>query len=47
MTDSTEDDLILICNECCDEFPKLRGWKYDPDWKVCDNCYEMLENEED
>jgi hypothetical protein len=47
MKDSEETDLNLICAECCDEFPKLIGWKYDSDWRVCENCYEMLENEED
>ena len=47
MTDLMEDDLILLCDECGYEFTKLQGWKYDHDWRVCECCYEMLENEED
>jgi hypothetical protein len=45
MKDSEEDDLVLICDECGDEFPTL--WKYDHGWRVCDNCFEMLEEDED
>jgi hypothetical protein len=47
MKDSEEDDLVLICDECGDKFPTLRGWKYDHEWRVCDNCFEMLEEDED
>ena len=30
------------CEDCQDEFAdyELRPWKYEPEVKLCDNCYE-------
>ena len=37
------------CEDCGDVFKKTRPWKYEPDVKLCENCYEqrLMEEQKD
>jgi hypothetical protein len=38
----------MECEDCCEDFPndKLIPWKYEPDVKLCENCYEQRMDED-
>jgi formylmethanofuran dehydrogenase subunit E len=40
---------MVNCDECGDQFPEneVRGWRYEPEWMVCENCYEQLLNDDE
>lgn len=42
------EESIMECDDCCEEFSKeeLRSWKYEPEVKLCENCYEQRLDEE-